>query len=70
VQNTFKPELEAYRGMMVNLGWIPVENRYDIQKGSDPLPLLAPPAEGEIPEKDPFTHLINYPTNPNEAEIR
>jgi len=56
-------------GLMVNLGWVPIENKGDITRAADPLPLLDPPAESEIPQPDRYTGLMNFPENPIEEDV-
>lgn len=56
-------------GLMVNLGWVPAENKDDIELSSEPLPLIDGPAEGSLPERDRFTGLTNNPANLLEEDI-
>mmetsp|Transcript_3902 Transcript_3902/g.4336 ORF Transcript_3902/g.4336 Transcript_3902/m.4336 type:complete len:300 (+) Transcript_3902:32-931(+) len=56
-------------GLLVNLGWVPAENKDDIELSAEPLPLIDPPAEGSLPERERFTGLTNNPSNLMEDDI-
>jgi surfeit locus 1 family protein len=53
-------------GLMVNLGWVPIENKDDIEMGTEPIPPLDATEEAEdldLIAEDRHTLLANYPEN-------
>jgi len=57
------------KGIWVNLGWVPLENINDIERSTEPLPLMDPPGEEDSPFEDIFTGIVNFPENPLEEEV-
>jgi len=65
--NNANPMLEY--GIMVNLGWVPKENKNDIEMGGEVSPPLDPPENPDVIEEDPETLFANNPDNIIEEHV-
>jgi len=65
--NNANPMVEY--GIMVNLGWVPRENKDDIEMGGEPIPPIDPAENTDLMEEDPHTLFMNNPENVIEEHV-
>jgi len=65
--NNANPMLES--GIMVNLGWVPIENKGDVEMGTEPIPALEAPENKDLLVEDRYTLFMNDPENPIEEHV-
>jgi len=65
--NNANPMLE--HGLMVNLGWVPIENKGDIEMGSEPIPALDALENTDLISEDRHTLFANNPDNVIEEHV-
>jgi len=56
-------------GCMVNLGWVPKENKDDIEMGGEPTPVIEPVEGADLLTEDPETLFVNNPDNLVEEHV-